>query len=89
MAYGDSRAELPEDIRYATYFNRDRDSINAALFEEQCKEIYMKDGNIDDTIMIFADKLEKRIGTKTYMPLQNCKNFWENCGEDHCKPSAF
>jgi hypothetical protein len=26
--------ELPVDIKYATYFNQDQDSINAALFEE-------------------------------------------------------
>jgi len=39
--------------------------------------------------MIFADKLEKRVGSKTYTPLKNCKHFWENCGEDHCKASAF
>ena len=84
-----AETELPEDIRYATYFNRDRDSINAALFEERCKEIYLKNRNTDDTIMIFADKLEKRIGEKTYTPLKNCRHFWENCGEDHCKPSAF
>ena len=25
---------LPKDLRYATYFNRDRDAINTALFEE-------------------------------------------------------
>jgi hypothetical protein len=81
--------QLPDDIKYATYYNRDRDSINAALFEERCKEIYLKNGNTDDTIMIFSDKLEKRIGEKTYTPLKNCKHFWENCGEDHCKPSAF
>ena len=81
--------ELPEDIRYATYFNRDRDSINAALFEERCKDIYQKHGNTDDTIIIFSDQLRKRIGSKTYVPYKNCKHFWENCGEDHCKPASF
>ena len=25
--------KLPDDIKYATYFNHDRDAINAALFE--------------------------------------------------------
>ena len=28
------RRNLPKDLRYATYFNRDRDAINTALFEE-------------------------------------------------------
>ena len=30
----DCDSPLPDDIRYATYYNRDRDAINAALFEE-------------------------------------------------------
>jgi len=67
--------ELPEDIRYATYFNRDRDSINAALFEERCKDMFKKNGNTDDSIMIFSDQLQKRVGTKTWEPLKRCKHF--------------
>ena len=81
--------ELPDDIRYATYFNRDRDSINAALFEERCKDMYGRIGNTDDTIMIFSDKLRKKIGEKTFTKLKRRKHFWENCGEDHCKPGSF
>jgi len=30
---------LPTDIKYATYFNRDHDAINTALFEERCAKI--------------------------------------------------
>ena len=30
---------LPKDIRYMTYFNRDRDAINMALFEETCARL--------------------------------------------------
>ena len=29
----------PKDLRYATYFNRDRDAINMALFEEHCARL--------------------------------------------------
>lgn len=32
--------KLLKNIRYATYFNQDHDSINAALFEEHCKQLY-------------------------------------------------
>lgn len=44
--------ELPEDIRYATasYFNRDQDSINAALFEERCKVTYSNSGFLYGTV---------------------------------------
>ena len=69
--------ELPEDIRYATY------SINAALFEEHCKEMYSKKGHTDDTVMIFSDQIRKRIGERTYTTYKTCKHFWEKCGEDH------
>ena len=31
---GNKSIYLPKDIRYATYFNRDRDATNTALFEE-------------------------------------------------------
>lgn len=41
--------EPPEDIHFATCFNRDQDSINAVLFEEHCEETYQRDGNTDDT----------------------------------------
>ena len=30
---------LPKDLRYATYFNRDRDAIYTALFEERCTRL--------------------------------------------------
>jgi hypothetical protein len=49
--------EFPDDMKYATYFNRDQDSINAALFEERCKFIYEMGSNIEDSIMIFSDNM--------------------------------
>jgi hypothetical protein len=49
--------KLPPDIRYATYFNRDRDSINTGLFEKRCKAIFNEKGSITDSILIFSDKL--------------------------------
>jgi hypothetical protein len=80
-----SETELPEGIKYATYFNRDRDSINAALFEKQCKLGYEQTGNTDDSIMIFSDGIKVQNGCKTYSPFQNCVTFWEHCGEDDVK----
>ncbi|KMZ58815.1 hypothetical protein ZOSMA_7390G00010, partial [Zostera marina] len=78
---------IPEDLKYATYFNRDRDAINTALFEKRCQEIYSLTGHQpNDTIMILADELEVKNGDKTYRPFRNNQLFWENCGEDDCKP---
>lgn len=55
----DDVSRSPEDIKYATYFNRDRDSIkNAALFQQRCELLYKKTDNTNDSIMISSDQLE-------------------------------
>jgi hypothetical protein len=54
----DSQTEIPNDIKYSTYFNRDRDSINAALFQERCKLLYQNTGSTDDSVMIFSDNIK-------------------------------
>lgn len=77
--------QLPSDIRYATYHNRDRDAINAALFEEHCKMMHEMHGNTNDAIMVFSDNLKVRNSSHKYVPFSNCKKFWESCGEDNVK----
>ena len=64
-----SAAELPEGIKYATYFNQDRDAINAALFEERCKAMYKENGEVSDSIIIFSDDVQVRDSSKTFVPL--------------------
>ena len=77
--------KLPDDIKYATFFNRDRDSINTALFEERCKVMHNEHGKVDDSILIFSDNISVQRSTKTYGPFKCLKSFWENCGEDDIK----
>lgn len=77
--------QLPDDIKYACFFNRDRDAINAALFEERCKRLYERTGSTADSIMIFSDNIFVREGSKRYVPFTNSNKFWEGCGEDHVK----
>jgi hypothetical protein len=79
------QTRLPKDIKYATYFNRDRDSINVALFQERCKTIYHATGNTEDSIMIFSDNIRAQDSTKVYKPFQNSMTFWQHCGEDDVK----
>jgi hypothetical protein len=81
----DSQTDIPNDIKYCTYFNRDRDSINAALFQERCKHLYKKTGSTEDSVMIFSDNINVQNGSKTYEPFENCTMFWESCGEDDVK----
>jgi len=68
-------AELPENIRYATYYNRDRDAINAALFEEHCAQMFTMYGHTNDAIIVFSNKFKIRNGSKRYVELKNCHHF--------------
>ena len=76
---------LPKDLRYATYFNRDRDAINMALFEEHCTRLRCHNLSNRDTLIVLADKLEAKTSHGSYDPFHNQKIFWENCGEDDIK----
>jgi PIF1-like helicase len=73
---------LPENIKYATYYNRDRDAINTGLFEERCRILMKEKGSVNDSIIVFSDMLQVQNASGTYITFKNCKNFWENCGED-------
>jgi hypothetical protein len=77
-----NKEPLPDDIKYATYFNHDRDAINAALFEQRCQYMYEKNGHTNDSIVIFSDDVMVRNSSKLYVPFSNCHSFWENCAED-------
>ena len=73
----------------ATYFNRDRDAINAALFEIRCSEVYKALGNLSDTLMIFSDNLKVQNSQKQFVPFSNSAAFWQGCGEDNAKTSPM
>ena len=82
-------SSLPADVKHATYFNRDRDAINAALFEKRCQHMCGKTGSTKDSIMIFSDDMKARNSYKTHQPFKNCRAFWEGCGEDDIKTSRM
>ena len=60
-------------ITYATYYDRDRDAINTALFEncciEQRKTFYSTSFN--DTLIIFSDNIKIRDSSKNYVPFNH------------------
>jgi PIF1-like helicase len=76
---------IPKNIKYATFYNKDRDSINAGLFEERCKRRFAKTGNTNDTIMIFCGDIKVRNRHKKFVPLRNRRMIWESCSEDDIK----
>ena len=57
---GNKSIHLPKDIRYVTYFNRDRDAINMALFEEHCATLRCHNVSTRDTPIILANKLVQK-----------------------------
>jgi hypothetical protein len=79
--------ELPNDLRYATYFNRDRDAINAALFEQRCIDLQDAGLPLHDSILILSDNHKVRNGAKVYTKFLNSKKLWTECGEDDIKPN--
>ena len=81
--------DIPDDMRYATYKNCERDSINTALFEERCKYMYETYGHTKDCFMVFSDHLEARLSKSTYTPFLNRRTFWEDCGEDDLEPLQY
>ena len=76
---------LPQNIRYATYFNRDRDAINAALFEQRCMDMQSGGLPLHDSILILSDNHFVQNGSRVYTTFQNPKKIWEECGEDDIK----
>ena len=80
---------LPPDLRYATFTNKDRDSINAALFEMRSKETMTKYGSTDDSIMIFADNLKIRVRPKIYKKFRNARHFWNSCSESRLRQASM
>ena len=85
----DENTELPSNIKYATYYNRDRDAINTALFENCCIELRKTFYNtsFDDTLIIFSDNIKIRDGSKKYIPFNNKTKFWTTCSENDIKLS--
>lgn len=77
-----SKSYIPENVRYATFFNRDRDSINTALFDERVFQYYKEYGNTNGFIMIFSDNIQVKDSSNNYIAFKRKKLFWEQCGED-------
>ena len=75
----------PDNIRYATYANKERDSINTALFEKFCNDMIRIHGHTRNCVIVFSDCLRIRTSTRRYVKFSNHKVFWENCGEDDVK----
>jgi len=86
----DSDAEIIDDIRYATYMNKDRASINIALFRKYIETYGNNTTPIDDVIAIFASEVHAKNGSNVYEKKNNSweSYFFEHCGEADCVPTG-
>ena len=72
---------LPDDIKYATNRNAEREVVNAAVFKQHCLEsAKINAGIATDSIVILSDHLVVKTGKST-RPLVNRTLFWEGCGK--------
>lgn len=71
---------MPNDIKYATFSNKDRDSINTGIFQEKLEYYNKKYKSTANFILIFCDKMKIK-KYETFIPFTHKKYFHENCGE--------
>jgi hypothetical protein len=81
---------IPDNIRYATYQNRDRDAINSALFATRCLQHCDDQQLVRDSILIFCDNIEIKDARNVFVPLRNYHHFWNTCsGADIVATNGF
>jgi PIF1-like helicase len=76
---------IPQTVRYATYFNVDRDSINAAIFHERLKAYYTTYNSATEFLLIFSDNIYIQDSSKVYKHFNKPNIFWEKFGENDIK----
>ena len=80
------RTVLPDNMRHATAINKDRDAINAGLFQKRCERAFRETGQVQDSVIIFSDSVEVKDGSNVFKKSNNTtRRCWENCGEDDIK----
>jgi hypothetical protein len=70
-----TKNKIPEKVRVATYYNVDRDAINAAIFQELVTSYYQTHGNTNGFIMIFSDQLQVKKSNNNYDSLKKKSSF--------------
>ena len=77
--------KLPSNLKYGTYRNKVRDTINTALFERVLDKHKNKEIPCPGAIIILCDDLKMKDSSGTYQPFTRENKFWTNVGESDCK----
>jgi PIF1-like helicase/Helitron helicase-like domain at N-terminus len=75
---------IPYNIKYATYFNQDRDSINTGIFQNRAENSCPQQRH-QQYIIILSDDVSVKTRNAKYVKMRNPTIFWENCGENDIK----
>ena len=76
---------IPHTVRYATYFNVDRDSINTGIFHARLKAYYSQHTCASPFLLVFSDEIYIQDSSKVYKHFNKPTNFWEKYGENDVK----
>ena len=78
----------PPGIQVATYTNKDRDAINAAIFDDWTKVNDKHDGSVlTSACVVLMDDLYMNDSSKISVPVDSNlvkRHFYENCTESEC-----
>ena len=75
--------DVPANIRYATYCNKERVIINKALFEKHCLGNRNDDNIAVDAVVIYSDEVKVCTDKYTYVEMKDLDHFWNTCEETH------
>ena len=73
---------LPDNIKYATFKNDDRDSINTALFE---KALMHNSSDPNFGLLVFAGNVKIKDSTNKFSRMNNWSLLWNNITENGAK----
>ena len=78
----------PPKIQVATFKNKDRDAINASVFDEFTYDNRPRDGKtLKSACMVFMDDLAMHASSNQYTSISSNsvkKHFYQNCTENEC-----
>jgi hypothetical protein len=78
----------PPNVQVATYYNKERDAINASVFNRYCKENNVGDSEFyKGAIVILMDNVYMKDASKSMVPITSntmMRYFWEQVGESDC-----
>ena len=83
-----SKKTPPVGIQVASYTNKDRDAINASIYDSWTTRNKPEDGSVlKAACLVFMDELYMNDGSKTAVPITSNmvkRHFYENCTESEC-----